>query len=94
MAGDLFGGRKGLSFCVLRVGGGQWAGRGLTVGRRKRSLAPGVCLVADSRTGLCALIPLWGAGIRCLVLGAGFGVSSETQDSAASRVGLAGALSP
>ena len=85
---------RGLVFVCLGWEGVRGAGRGLTVGRRKRSLAPGVCLVADSRTGLCALVPLWGAGFRCLVLGAGFEVSSETQDSAASRVGLARALSP
>lgn len=58
---------RGLVFVPLGWEGVRGAGRVLTVGRRKRSLAPGVCLVA---------------------------VGSETQDSAASRVGLAGALSP
>lgn len=58
---------RGLVCVPLGWEGVRGAGRGLTVGWRKRSLAPRVCLVA---------------------------VSSETQDSAASRVGLAGALSP
>lgn len=51
---------RGLVCVHLGWEGVRGAGRGLTVGRRKRSLAPGVCLVADSRTGPCALVPLWG----------------------------------
>lgn len=90
MAGDLFGGRKGLSLCAPWVGGGQRGWKRVDCRQEKEELSPWSlpgCRLQN--WALCPRPSVGGAGVRCLVLGAGFGVSSETQDSAASRVGLA-----
>ena len=94
MAGDLFRGRKGLSFCVPRVGGGQRGWERVDCRQEKEELSP--WSLPGCRLQNWALRPRPSVGGRrpLLVLGAGFEVSSETQDSAASRVGLARALSP
>ena len=79
MAGDLFGGRKGLSFCVPRVGGGQRGWERVDCRQEKEELSP--WSVPGCRLQNWALRPHPSVGGRHPLPCPGRGIWSQLRDS-------------